>query len=41
VIGGVVELIGIPFQFASRRQRDVADSNKAREDATPLAPEAP
>ena len=31
VIGGVVELIGIPFLFASRRQRDPADTNTARE----------
>jgi MFS family permease len=33
VIGGVVELIGIPFLFASRRQRDPADTNTARETA--------
>jgi MFS family permease len=30
VIGGVVELIGIPFLFASRRQRDPADTNTAK-----------
>ena len=29
VIGGIVELIGIPFLFASRRQRDPADRNTA------------
>jgi MFS family permease len=33
VIGGVVELIGIPFLFASRRQRDPADTNTAKEAA--------
>jgi hypothetical protein len=40
VIGGAVELIGIPFLFASRRQHDPADANRAREDASPAAPEA-
>jgi len=33
VIGGVVELIGIPFLFASRRQRDPADTNTAKQAA--------
>jgi len=33
VIGGVVELIGIPFLFASRRQRDPADTNTAKQPA--------
>lgn len=33
VIGGVVELIGIPFLFASRRQHDPADTTGARERA--------
>ena len=37
VIGGVVELIGIPFLFASRRQRDTADTNTASEKAMPDA----
>ena len=37
VIGGVVELIGIPFLFASRRQRDPADTNTASEKAMPDA----
>ena len=40
VIGGVVELIGIPFLLASRRQRDVADTIQTREDASPAAPGA-
>jgi MFS family permease len=40
VIGGAVELIGIPFLFASRRQRDPADTITARADAAPVAPEA-
>ncbi|MDF2435168.1 MAG: hypothetical protein JWP44_4799, partial [Mucilaginibacter sp.] len=39
VIGGAVELIGIPFLFASRRQRDPADTNREREDVA--APEVP
>lgn len=33
VIGGLVELIGIPLLFASRRQRAPADTAGAREDA--------
>lgn len=33
VIGGVVELIGIPFLFASRRQRDPADTHVLHEPA--------
>ncbi|SEN80636.1 Nitrate/nitrite transporter NarK [Cryobacterium luteum] len=33
VIGAVVELIGVPFLLASRRQRDRADTNTARADA--------
>jgi MFS family permease len=41
VIGGIVELIGIPFLLASRRQRDPADTNTAHLDATPTTPAAP
>jgi MFS family permease len=37
VIGGVIELIGIPLLFASRRQRDPADTNTVRADAAPSA----
>ncbi|KGJ72091.1 hypothetical protein GY21_17675 [Cryobacterium roopkundense] len=33
VIGGIVELIGIPFLLASRRQRDPADRITAQADA--------
>jgi len=33
VIGGVVELIGIPFLFASRRQHDPADTTTAKQAA--------
>lgn len=33
VIGGLVELIGIPILFASRRQRDPADVKSVRADA--------
>ena len=29
VLGGIVELIGVPFMLASRRQRDRADTNTA------------
>ena len=39
VIGGVVELIGIPFLFASRRQHDPADTNTARLDAGRAEPD--
>ena len=39
VIGGVVELIGIPFLFASRRQRDRADTRTVHEGA--VEPSAP
>ncbi|MHA6668397.1 MFS transporter [Homoserinimonas sp. A447] len=41
VIGGAVELIGIPLLFASRRQHEPADMNRAGTDALPAAPEAP
>jgi MFS family permease len=45
VIGGVVELIGIPILLASRRQRDPADTNLSPEDAAKItrraAPKAP
>ncbi|WP_167139824.1 MFS transporter [Diaminobutyricimonas sp. TR449] len=37
VIGGVIELIGIPLLFASRRQCDPADTNVVRADAAPQA----
>lgn len=40
VIGGVIELIGIPFLLASRKQRDVADTIQTREDGSPSAPAA-
>jgi hypothetical protein len=40
VIGGVVELIGIPILLASRKQRDPADTNQSHEDAAKAAPEA-
>ncbi len=39
VIGGAIEIIGIPFLFASRRQQDPADTNKTRDEAAPAAPE--
>ena len=39
VIGGVVELIGIPFLFASRRQHDPSDTTRTRDEAAPAAPE--
>jgi MFS family permease len=41
VIGGAVELIGIPFLFASRRQRDPADTATMHDEGGPAAPEAP
>jgi MFS family permease len=41
VIGGAVELIGIPIFLASRRQHDPADTNRSREDAAPAVPEEP
>jgi MFS family permease len=40
VIGGVVELIGIPILLASRRQRDPADTNLSHEDAAKVTPKA-
>lgn len=40
VIGGVVELIGIPILMASRRQRDPADTNLSAEDAAKVTPKA-
>ena len=39
VIGGAVELIGIPILLASRRQRDPADLGRSREEA-PASPAA-
>ena len=42
VIGGVVQLVGLPFLFASRRQRDPADTVVAGEDvAAEPAPAEP
>ncbi|GAB3042973.1 tetracycline efflux MFS transporter TetA(P) [Parafrigoribacterium mesophilum] len=41
VIGGAVELIGIPLLFASRRQDDPADRNTTRAVAAPETPEVP
>src|SRR4051812_46557196 len=38
VIGGAVELIGIPFLFASRRQKDPADTNRVQTDSAPVEP---
>ena len=40
VIGGVVELIGIPFLFASRRQNDPADTKTVQTDPAPVEPGA-
>jgi MFS family permease len=39
VIGGAIQLIGIPFLFASRRQHDPADTTQMRDEAAPAAPE--
>lgn len=38
VIGGAVELIGIPFLFASRRQKDPADTRTVQTDPEPGEP---
>lgn len=38
VIGGAVELIGIPFLFASRRQQDPADTRTVQTDPAPVEP---
>ncbi|WP_285115063.1 MFS transporter [Leifsonia sp. fls2-241-R2A-40a] len=40
VIGGAVQLIGIPFLFASRHEKDPADTNTAHTDAAPIEPGA-
>jgi MFS family permease len=40
VIGGIVQAIGIPFLFASRRQRDPADTKNAPTEATPTVSDA-
>lgn len=40
VIGGAVELIGIPFLFASRRQKDPADTTTVQAGSAPAEPEA-
>ncbi|HYI34881.1 MAG TPA: MFS transporter [Glaciibacter sp.] len=40
VIGGVVELIGIPILLASRRQRDPADTSRSQEEAAKPTPKA-
>lgn len=39
MIGAAVEIIGLPFLLASRKQRDPADKNAEQEDAAPVAPE--
>jgi MFS family permease len=41
VIGGVVELIGIPLLFASRRQQEPADTSTIGATDVPVAPEVP
>jgi MFS family permease len=41
MIGGLVELVGIPILLASRRQQDPADVRTDSADATPSPPEAP
>ncbi|TDW28723.1 MFS transporter [Cryobacterium psychrophilum] len=41
VIGGVVQLIGIPFLLASRRQRDPADNRTRQADPVPPLPDSP
>jgi MFS family permease len=38
VIGGAVQLIGIPILLASRRQHDPADTNRSREEAAASPP---
>lgn len=40
VIGGAVELIGIPFLFASRRQKDPADTKTVQTGSEPVEPRA-
>lgn len=40
VIGGAVELIGIPFLFASRRQKDPADTKTVQTGSDPVLPGA-
>ena len=40
VIGGAVELIGIPFLFASRRQNDPADTKTVQTESAPVEPGA-
>ncbi|MFP3464185.1 MFS transporter [Leifsonia sp. SIMBA_070] len=40
VIGGAVELIGIPFLFASRRQKDPADTRTLQTDSASVEPGA-
>jgi MFS family permease len=40
VIGGAVELIGIPFLFACRRQKDPADTKTVQTDSAPVEPGA-
>jgi MFS family permease len=41
MIGGLVELVGVPILLASRRQQDPADIRTDNADATPSPPEAP
>jgi MFS family permease len=39
VIGGLVELIGVPIMFASRRQKDPADTKSEHAAVTPSTPD--
>ncbi|HEY9477679.1 MAG TPA: MFS transporter, partial [Microbacteriaceae bacterium] len=41
VIGGAIELIGVPLLVASRRQHEPADTNGTRRVAAPATPETP
>ena len=41
VIGGVVELVGIPLLFASRRQHERADTSTRAGEAAPVEPDVP
>ncbi|MCU1445426.1 MFS transporter [Cryobacterium sp.] len=41
VLGGLVELVGIPIMLASRRQKDPADTRSDHAGATPAGPATP
>jgi MFS family permease len=41
MIGGLVELVGVPILLASRRQNDPADTRSDHADTTPSPPETP